>query len=116
MYKNGINLVHYLIELFLIRVRIWALKIVTKRYTYFLVTYLSFGEKIALPYLADLLAFSDEESLKEFIISSGNIKFFTEIKDGVLTEDKSALNNKESFKIYNDHPWMKLKLKILKHF
>jgi len=34
--------------------------------------------------------------------------------DGVMNEEEDNLLNKESYKIYHDHPWMKMKLQILK--
>jgi len=94
MYKNGIGLTPYLIDIFLNRLRVMALKTLTK----------SHGDKLSVQYLTDLLAFNEVDDFRDFVKSS----------EGVLSEDQDYLMNKDSFKVYNDHPWMRLKLKTHK--
>jgi len=90
MYKRGFLLTRNLIEMFIHRIRILSLRIITK----------SFGEKISAQYLSELLGFDSVEKFIEFITAS----------KGILSEDKQFLMNKESFKIYDDHPWLTSKL------
>jgi len=116
MYKRGFLLTRNLIEMFIHRIRILSLRIITKRYDCLLEIYLrvSFGEKISAQYLSELLGFDSVEKFIEFITASSNC--FSErgsdyfLLEGILSEDKQFLMNKESFKIYDDHPWLTSKL------
>lgn len=94
-----------LIDFFLEKLRIRALQLFTK----------SFGEKLAVSYLSEVLAFKDEESFKEFIKESSKKKlnfscFNCGLLDGTISEDGKNLMNKESFKKYADHPWLYRKI------
>jgi len=62
------------------------------------------------------LGFSEIEKFIEFITLSSRIKsiFFIKRIEGILSGDKEFLMNKESFKIYQDHPWMTTNLETYK--
>jgi len=90
MYKSQFLLTRYLLDMFMHRIRISALKLITK----------SFGEKISAQYLTELLGFENIDKFTEFLTAS----------KGIMSEDKQYLMNKESFKVYDDHAWMTSKL------
>jgi stalled ribosome alternative rescue factor ArfA len=93
LYKSGITMTQYLIDLFVSKLRIWGLQIICK----------SHGEKLSISYLTEILAFHDETQFLKFIEES----------EGILSEDKKHLLLKESFKVYVAHPWLKKRILCL---
>jgi len=93
LYKKGVNMTQYLIDLFVNKLRIWALQILCK----------SHGDKLSVSYLTEILAFNDEKQCLTLLEES----------DGILSEDKKALLLKESLKVYLVHPWLKQRILCL---
>ena len=76
MYKSEFLLTRNLIEMFIHRIRIIALRIISKRYhfwweeKYWRGIIVSFGEKISAQYLSELLGFDGVEKFVDFITAS----------------------------------------------
>ena len=63
-------------DMFMHRIRINALKLITKRYggrEFPLIKMISFGEKISAQYLSELLGFANVEKFTEFITASSKL-------------------------------------------
>jgi len=64
--------------------------------------------------LSELLGFTKIEKFTEFITASSKLVNLLQnnnlMIEGIMSEDKQYLMNKESFKIYDDHPWLTSKL------
>eukprot|EP00331_Platyophrya_macrostoma_P009607 CAMPEP_0176414136 /NCGR_PEP_ID=MMETSP0127-20121128/5093_1 /TAXON_ID=938130 /ORGANISM="Platyophrya macrostoma, Strain WH" /LENGTH=138 /DNA_ID=CAMNT_0017794007 /DNA_START=499 /DNA_END=915 /DNA_ORIENTATION=+ len=90
LYKEGRHMCANLIDCFIDRLRIRALQILTK----------GFGEKSSITWISEMLAFKNEEECRKFLKET----------DAVLTEDGECLANKESYKVYADHPWLQRKI------
>eukprot|EP01017_Pseudomicrothorax_dubius_P011562 TRINITY_DN1434_c0_g3_i1.p1 TRINITY_DN1434_c0_g3~~TRINITY_DN1434_c0_g3_i1.p1 ORF type:complete len:673 (+),score=92.70 TRINITY_DN1434_c0_g3_i1:64-2082(+) len=83
MYKTGPNLTPYVFDLFILKLRVWALAIISKAY----------GDKIELEYISELLAFNEQADCKKFIIETG----------GSLSEDETCLMLRSSAQNYREH-------------
>ena len=68
IYKDSPNMNQYLLDILLVKLRVWALQILTKRYA----LYTSHGDYLEIAHVAELLAFNSEEDCKSFLNSNGS--------------------------------------------
>eukprot|EP01016_Furgasonia_blochmanni_P037752 TRINITY_DN4477_c0_g1_i17.p1 TRINITY_DN4477_c0_g1~~TRINITY_DN4477_c0_g1_i17.p1 ORF type:complete len:476 (+),score=48.28 TRINITY_DN4477_c0_g1_i17:1029-2456(+) len=89
LYKNSPNMSSYLIDIFVVKLRVWGLQILTKAYC----------DKVDLKFLTSILAFHDENTCRDFIIET----------KGLLSEDGNYLMCKDSHRVYLHDASMKKK-------
>lgn len=83
MYKTGPKLVGYIFDLFILKLRVWALALFSR----------GFGEKMSVAEISERLAFNEEKECLKFLQETG----------GTLDDEKKFLILKESIENYKTH-------------